>query len=56
MQAEHHCTQPLHRYLVCSVHGTGKSVFLQYPREEIDVFIAALEEAVEFLAASSGWL
>lgn len=47
IRAGHHCTQPLHRYLVAQ--STARvSLSFYNTREEIDVFIVALKEAVEF--------
>ncbi len=51
IRAGHHCTQPLHRYL--KVQSTARaSVYLYNTRSEIDQFLAALKEAVEFFAAA----
>lgn len=47
IRAGHHCTQPLHRYL--GVQSTARaSLYFYNTREEIDQFIAALGEAIEF--------
>lgn len=47
IRAGHHCTQPLHRYL--NVQSTARaSLYFYNTREEIDAFIVALKEAVEF--------
>jgi selenocysteine lyase/cysteine desulfurase len=48
IRAGHHCTQPLHRYLVAQSTARASLSFLQH-RQEIDVFITTLKEAVEFL-------
>ena len=53
IRAGHHCTQPLHRHLV--VQSTARASLSFYnTREEIDVFIAALREAVEFFGSIFG--
>lgn len=49
IRAGHHCTQPLHRYL--KAQSTARaSLYFYNTREEIDVFIAALKEAIDFFA------
>ncbi|MFM7423615.1 MAG: SufS family cysteine desulfurase [Elainella sp.] len=46
----HHCTQPLHRYL--GVASTARaSLYFYNTREEIDAFIKALREAIDFFAS-----
>lgn len=53
IRAGHHCTQPLHRYL--KVQSTARaSLYFYNTREEIDVFIASLKEAVEFFSSIFG--
>ncbi|HIK15448.1 MAG TPA: SufS family cysteine desulfurase [Leptolyngbyaceae cyanobacterium M33_DOE_097] len=53
IRAGHHCTQPLHRYL--KVQSTARaSLYFYNTREEIDVFIQALKEAVEFFGTLFG--
>jgi len=53
IRAGHHCTQPLHRYL--KVQSTARaSLYFYNTQAEIDVFIAALREAVEFFASIFG--
>jgi cysteine desulfurase / selenocysteine lyase len=50
IRAGHHCTQPLHRYL--KVQSTARASLSFYnTRAEIDVFITALKEAVEFFGS-----
>ncbi len=50
IRAGHHCTQPLHRHL--GAQSTARvSLYFYNTREEIDVFIAALKEAVEFFGS-----
>lgn len=50
IRAGHHCTQPLHRYL--KAQSTARASLSFYnTREEIDVFITALREAVEFFGS-----
>jgi len=50
IRAGHHCTQPLHRYL--KVQSTARaSLYFYNTREEIDVLIAALKEAVDFFSS-----
>ncbi len=45
----HHCTQPLHRHL--GVSSTARaSLYFYNTREEIDAFIKALREAIDFFA------
>ncbi len=47
IRAGHHCTQPLHRLL--KAQSTARaSLYFYNTREEIDVFIASLKEAIEF--------
>ncbi|XHX80733.1 MAG: SufS family cysteine desulfurase [Stenomitos frigidus ULC029] len=47
IRAGHHCTQPLHRHL--GAQSTARaSLYFYNTREEIDVFITSLKEAVEF--------
>ncbi len=47
IRAGHHCTQPLHRFL--GVQSTARaSLYFYNTRAEIDVFIKALKEAVDF--------
>ncbi|MBD2692923.1 cysteine desulfurase [Anabaena catenula] len=49
IRSGHHCTQPLHRYL--SLAGTARASLSFYnTREEIDVFIKALKETLDFFA------
>ncbi|MEM8602974.1 MAG: aminotransferase class V-fold PLP-dependent enzyme, partial [Cyanobacteria bacterium P01_H01_bin.121] len=45
-----HCTQPLHRHL--NVQSTARaSLYFYNTRAEVDRFIAALQEAVDFFAS-----
>ncbi|MBE9126659.1 MULTISPECIES: cysteine desulfurase [unclassified Coleofasciculus] len=47
IRSGHHCTQPLHRVL--GVAGTARaSLYFYNTREEIDGFIKALKETIEF--------
>lgn len=47
IRAGHHCTQPLHRFL--GVQSTARaSLYFYNTREEIDIFVAALKEAIAF--------
>jgi cysteine desulfurase / selenocysteine lyase len=47
IRAGHHCTQPLHRYI--GAQSTARaSLYFYNTREEIDVFIAALKDAIDF--------
>jgi cysteine desulfurase/selenocysteine lyase len=53
IRAGHHCTQPLHRYL--KVQSTARaSLYFYNTKEEIDVFIVALREAIEFFGSIFG--
>lgn len=53
IRAGHHCTQPLHRYL--KAQSTARaSLYFYNTREEIDVFIATLKEAIEFFGSIFG--
>ncbi|MCL1468909.1 SufS family cysteine desulfurase [Argonema galeatum] len=53
IRAGHHCTQPLHRYI--KAQSTARaSLYFYNTREEIDVFIAALKEAIEFFGGIFG--
>jgi cysteine desulfurase/selenocysteine lyase len=47
IRAGHHCTQPLHRHLKVQSTARASLSFYNTP-SEIDVFIAALKEAIEF--------
>ena len=49
IRSGHHCTQPLHRYL--GLPGTARvSLSFYNTREEIDIFIKALKETLDFFA------
>ena len=49
IRSGHHCTQPLHRYL--GLPATARASLSFYnTREEIDIFIKALKESLEFFA------
>jgi cysteine desulfurase / selenocysteine lyase len=53
VRAGHHCTQPLHREL--KAQSTARaSLYFYNTTEEIDVFIAALKESIEFFAGIFG--
>ncbi len=53
IRSGHHCTQPLHRHL--GLAGTARASLSFYnTREEIDVFIKALKETLEFFASVFG--
>jgi cysteine desulfurase/selenocysteine lyase len=53
IRAGHHCTQPLHRYL--KAQSTARaSLYFYNTREEIDVFITSLKDAVEFFGSIFG--
>jgi cysteine desulfurase / selenocysteine lyase len=53
IRAGHHCTQPLHRLL--KAQSTARvSLYFYNTREEIDVFIASLKEAIEFFGGLFG--
>jgi cysteine desulfurase / selenocysteine lyase len=53
IRAGHHCTQPLHRIL--KAQSTARaSLYFYNTREEIDVFIASLKEAIEFFSGLFG--
>lgn len=53
IRAGHHCTQPLHRHL--GAQSTARaSLYFYNTREDIDVFIAALKEAIEFFGSIFG--
>lgn len=53
IRAGHHCTQPLHRYL--KAQSTARaSLYFYNTKEEIDVFIATLKEAIEFFGGIFG--
>jgi len=50
IRAGHHCTQPLHRYL--KAQSTARASLSFYnTRAEIDVFITALKDAVDFFGS-----
>jgi cysteine desulfurase / selenocysteine lyase len=46
----HHCTQPLHRYLGVSATARA-SLYFYNTREEIDAFITALKETIDFFSS-----
>lgn len=49
IRSGHHCTQPLHRIL--GVSGSARaSLYFYNTREEIDAFIAALKETIDFFS------
>jgi cysteine desulfurase/selenocysteine lyase len=53
IRAGHHCTQPLHRQI--GAQSTARaSLYFYNTREEIDVFIASLKEAIEFFGGIFG--
>jgi cysteine desulfurase / selenocysteine lyase len=53
IRSGHHCTQPLHRYL--GLPATARASLSFYnTREEIDVFIKALKETLEFFGGLFG--
>jgi cysteine desulfurase / selenocysteine lyase len=47
IRSGHHCTQPLHRYLQLGASARA-SLYFYNTRADIDAFIAALQESVEF--------
>jgi cysteine desulfurase/selenocysteine lyase len=50
IRAGHHCTQPLHRQL--QAQSTARaSLYFYNTREEIDTFIAALQDAIAFFGS-----
>jgi cysteine desulfurase/selenocysteine lyase len=53
IRAGHHCTQPLHRCV--GAQSTARaSLYFYNTREEIDIFVAALQEAIDFFASIFG--
>jgi cysteine desulfurase / selenocysteine lyase len=47
IRAGHHCTQPLHRFI--KAQSTARaSLYFYNTKEEIDTFIASLQESIEF--------
>ncbi|GAB4185416.1 MAG: SufS family cysteine desulfurase [Coleofasciculaceae cyanobacterium] len=53
IRSGHHCTQPLHRIL--GVAGTARaSLYFYNTREEIDAFIKALKETIDFFGSILG--
>jgi cysteine desulfurase/selenocysteine lyase len=53
IRSGHHCTQPLHRLL--GVDSTARaSLYFYNTREEIDTFITALKETIEFFSQVFG--
>ncbi|MEH2297361.1 cysteine desulfurase [Nostoc sp.] len=53
IRSGHHCTQPLHRYL--GLPATARASLSFYnTREEIDIFIKALKETLDFFAGFVG--
>jgi cysteine desulfurase / selenocysteine lyase len=53
IRSGHHCTQPLHRYLNLAASARASLYFYNTPAD-IDAFIAALQESVEFLTSMMG--
>jgi len=53
IRAGHHCTQPLHRHLAAQSTARASLSFYN-TREEIDIFIAALKEAIDFFGSIFG--
>lgn len=53
IRAGHHCTQPLHRHLAAQSTARASLSFYN-TRAEIDVFITALKEAVDFFGSIFG--
>jgi cysteine desulfurase / selenocysteine lyase len=50
IRSGHHCTQPLHRIL--GIAGTARaSLYFYNTREEIDAFITALKETIDFFGS-----
>jgi len=47
IRSGHHCTQPLHRYLNAAATARA-SLYFYNTREEIDVFVASLKDAIDF--------
>ncbi|MGL5509363.1 MAG: SufS family cysteine desulfurase, partial [Microcoleaceae cyanobacterium] len=53
IRSGHHCTQPLHKYL--GVSSTARaSLYFYNTRADIDRFIEALQETIEFFAKALG--
>ncbi|RUR72561.1 hypothetical protein PCC6912_62050 [Chlorogloeopsis fritschii PCC 6912] len=53
IRSGHHCTQPLHRYLGAAATARASLSFYN-TREEIDVFIKALKETIDFFTGIFG--
>jgi len=53
IRSGHHCTQALHRYLNLSSTARA-SLYFYNTREEIDVFVKALKETIDFFAGIMG--
>jgi cysteine desulfurase/selenocysteine lyase len=49
IRAGHHCTQPLHRFIAAQSTARA-SLYFYNTREEIDVFIEALKDAIAFFS------
>lgn len=53
IRSGHHCTQPLHRIL--GLAGTARaSLYFYNTREEIDTFVAALKDTIDFFGSVLG--
>jgi cysteine desulfurase/selenocysteine lyase len=53
IRSGHHCTQPLHRIL--GIAGTARaSLYFYNTREEIDTFVAALKDTIDFFGSVLG--
>ncbi len=53
IRAGHHCTQPLHRILKAQSTARASVYFYNTP-EEVDIFIVALKQAIEFFGGIFG--
>ena len=47
VRSGHHCTQPLHRHLGINASARA-SLYIYNTKDEVDRFIAALQESIEF--------
>ena len=47
VRSGHHCTQPLHRHL--DINATARaSLYIYNTKDEVDRFIVALQESIDF--------
>lgn len=53
VRSGHHCTQPLHRHLGINASARA-SCYIYTTRADVDAFVAALRETIEFFSEIHG--